>query len=84
MRLLERRKHRSRHSTRDARSGDGGWTRELTGDEAACPSCQHVGFATPFTPALGLTGYKALMVSIVALGLWIFEPREIPFSVTAG
>ncbi len=44
----------------------------------------YVGWATPFAPDLGLSGHKALMGLIIALGLWIFKPLEIPFSVTAG
>ncbi len=44
----------------------------------------YVGLATPFAPALGLIGHKTLMSMIIALGLWIFKPLEIPFSVTAG
>ncbi len=44
----------------------------------------YVGFAAPFAPALSLVGHRALMGLIVALGLWIFKPLDIPFSATAG
>ena len=44
----------------------------------------YVGFASPFAPDLGSSGHKVLMGLIVALGLWIFKPFDIPFSVTAG
>ncbi|MBI5029068.1 MAG: anion permease [Chloroflexi bacterium] len=44
----------------------------------------YIGFLMPFAPDLGSIGHKALMGLVVALGLWIFRPLDIPFSVTAG
>ncbi len=44
----------------------------------------YIGFAAPLAPGLSLIGHKALMGLLVALGLWIFKPLDIPFSVTAG
>jgi di/tricarboxylate transporter len=41
-----------------------------------------VGFAQPWLPALSGQGHKVLMAIITVLGLWIFQPGNIPFSVS--
>jgi di/tricarboxylate transporter len=41
-----------------------------------------VGFLNPWSPALNPLGHKVLMGLIIAVGLWVFKPWDIPFSVT--
>lgn len=41
-----------------------------------------VGFLNPWSPALNPLGHKVLMGLIIAVGLWVFKPGDIPFSVT--
>lgn len=41
-----------------------------------------VGFLNPWSPALNPLGHKVLMGMIIAVGLWVFKPWDIPFSVT--
>lgn len=41
-----------------------------------------VGFLNPWTPDLTPLGHKVLMGLIIAIGLWVFKPWDIPFSVS--
>lgn len=40
-----------------------------------------VGITTPWLPELSILGHRVVMAIIITLGLWIFKPMEIPFSV---
>ena len=41
-----------------------------------------VGFLNPWAPSLSPLGHKVLMGLIFAIGLWVFKPWGIPFSVS--
>lgn len=41
-----------------------------------------IGFSTPWCPDLSILGHKVFMGLIIVLGLWIFKPLDIPFSVS--
>ncbi|WP_287195288.1 SLC13 family permease [Syntrophothermus sp.] len=41
-----------------------------------------VGFTNPWAPGLTPLGHKVLMGLIIAVGLWVFKPANIPFSVS--
>lgn len=42
------------------------------------------GIASPFAPELDALGHRALMMIIITIGLWIFQPLGVPFSVSGG
>lgn len=42
-----------------------------------------VGISQPFGPALSGQGHYIIMMLLVTIGLWIFKPRGIPFSVSS-
>ena len=41
-----------------------------------------VGILKPFSPELSALGHKIVTVLIITVGLWIFKPRDISFSVS--
>lgn len=41
----------------------------------------YVGLASPFAPELSPVGHKVLMALIFTIGMWVFKPWGIPFSV---
>ncbi|OLS01907.1 SLC13 family permease [Tissierella creatinophila] len=43
-----------------------------------------IGLLRPFQPELSSQGNFILMMLIITIGLWIFKPREIPFSISSG
>lgn len=43
-----------------------------------------VGVSQIFHPALDLRGHLTLMMLIITIGLWIFKPLNLPFSVSGG
>lgn len=43
-----------------------------------------IGILKPFQPELNSQGHYILMMLITTIGLWIFKPRDIPFSISSG
>ena len=43
-----------------------------------------IGLSKPFQPELGSQGHLILMMLLITIGLWIFKPRDIPFSISSG
>ena len=43
-----------------------------------------VGVSQMFQPALDLLGHYTLMMLIITVGLWVFTPLDLPFSISGG
>lgn len=43
-----------------------------------------IGLSKPFQPELSSQGHFILMMLLITIGLWIFKPRDIPFSISSG
>lgn len=43
-----------------------------------------IGLLNPFRPELSSHGHLILMMLIITIGLWIFKPGEVPFSISGG
>ena len=43
-----------------------------------------VGWSQMFQPALDLRGHRTVMMLLITVGLWIFKPLNLPFSVSGG
>ncbi|MFY9140366.1 MAG: hypothetical protein WAO30_06350, partial [Thermacetogeniaceae bacterium] len=41
-----------------------------------------IGVFKPFQPELGAQGHYVLMLLLITIGLWIFKPGGLPFSVS--